>query len=168
MKIRIIGISGSGKSYLARKIKEILKISHYDMDEFFWDNSGNNYNVKRPKEERFDLLEQALKNDQWIIEGVYFEWGEQTFVQADKIILLKVPFKKCKRRIIKRFFRRKLKIEKGRNESLKSVRELISWAEEFYKTSMPKIETMLENFKEKVVILQNEKEVESFLNSLQN
>lgn len=61
-KIRIIGGAGSGKSYLAKKLSEKFNISHYDLDEIFWDNNSKTYGVKaKPDVRDSKLLEITNK-----------------------------------------------------------------------------------------------------------
>lgn len=50
MKIHIIGGSGTGKTYLAKKLSEKFNIPHFDLDDLFWDNSSDRYGVKMPVE----------------------------------------------------------------------------------------------------------------------
>ena len=52
MKIHIIGGSGSGKSYLAKKLAKELYIPYYDLDNIFWDNSKDSYGNKNDEETR--------------------------------------------------------------------------------------------------------------------
>ena len=42
MKIRIIGCSGSGKTYLANALSKKYNISHFDLDDIQWDNTPKN------------------------------------------------------------------------------------------------------------------------------
>ena len=64
MKIHIIGCSGTGKSYLAKRLSEKYNIPHFDLDDIFWDNSSDRYGVKMPDEKRNQLLDDILrKND---------------------------------------------------------------------------------------------------------
>ena len=100
MKIHIIGGPGSGKTFLAEKLSKELGIPHYDLDELQWDN--HTYGVKRDPEERERLLGDLLKQNDWIIEGVYYAWCQQCFVDADRIYLLRVPRYKYRYRIIRR------------------------------------------------------------------
>ena len=125
MKIHIIGGPGSGKSFLADNLSKQFDIPHYDLDDLQWDNVANDYGTKRNLQERDALLNQILQKDDWIIEGVYFAWCKQCFDDADKIYLLDVPQYKCRYRIVRRFIRRKLGIEKGKKESLKSLIDLL-------------------------------------------
>lgn len=42
-------------------------------------------------DERKALLQEILYNDEWIIEGVYYAWVQQSFDEADKIYVLDMP-----------------------------------------------------------------------------
>ena len=132
MKIHIIGGSGSGKTHLARALSEEYGIPHYDLDELQWDNSSNAYGRKRAREERGLLLDDILKNPDWIY-------------------LLSVPRYKYRYRIIRRFVRRKLGLEKGKKESLKSVAALLRWADKYQKEDMAEIRRILAQYPEKVI-----------------
>ena len=41
MKIRIIGCSGSGKTYLAKRLSKKYNIPNFDLDDIQWDRSGH-------------------------------------------------------------------------------------------------------------------------------
>lgn len=151
MKIRIIGNSGSGKSYWAKKLSKEYKIGHYDLDNIVWDNSSKAYGIKNRKEDRDKLLYEILKQDNWIIEGVYYGWCQSTFEQADCILVLQVPRRVYCYRIIKRFLKRKLGLEKGKKESLKSLIELLRWTKKWEEKNWLEIEKLLEDKKEKVI-----------------
>lgn len=152
MKVHIIGGSGSGKSFLAERLSKEYGIPHYDLDDIQWDDTSS-YGVKRNPEERRILLEKILENEDWIIEGVYYAWCQQCFEEADKIYLLNVPRYKYRFRIIHRFIRRKLGIEKGKKETFKSVLALLKWADKYQKENMIEIRKILEQYSEKVIEL---------------
>lgn len=78
MKIRIVGCSGTGKTTLAKELSEKYGILHYDLDDFFWDNTARFYGTKRDNDSRDTLLNNIVEQDDWIIEGVYFSWCKQT------------------------------------------------------------------------------------------
>ena len=77
LKIHIIGGSGSGKTYLAKALSAKYGIPRHDLDDLQWDNARG-YGSKRPREERRQLLDEILKEPDWIIEGVYYTSASRT------------------------------------------------------------------------------------------
>ena len=151
MKIHIIGGPGSGKTFLAQKLSAQLGIPHYDLDALQWDNTSRSYGTKREARERDALLREILQKDNWIIEGVYYAWCGQCFADADRIYVLRVPRFQYRYRIIRRFLRRKLGIETGKRETLKSLSDLLKWADKFQRTNLVEIRTLLEAYPDKVI-----------------
>ena len=151
VKIHIIGGSGSGKTYLAQKLSKEYGIPHYDLDDLQWDNESAFYGKKRDPEERSVLLSNILKNDDWIIEGVYYTWCKQCFEDADTIYLLEVPRYTYRYRIVRRFIRRKLGLEKGKKETVKSLIDLLKWADKFQKENIVEIRKVLRQYSDKVI-----------------
>lgn len=151
MKIHIIGGSGSGKTFLAEKLSQEYGIPHYDLDDIYWDNASDTYGTKRDIEIQKELLDDILKKSDWIIEGVYYAWCKQCFADADKIYLLNVPRYKYRYRIIRRFIRRKLGIEKGKKETLKSLSNLLKWADKYQKINLVEIHKVLVPYLDKVI-----------------
>lgn len=151
MKIYIIGGPGSGKTYLAEKLSKELGIRHYDLDELQWDNNSDSYGVKRKPAERDRLLADVLKKNDWIIEGVYYAWCQQCFYDADKIYVLSVPRYKYRYRIIRRFVRRKLGLEPGKKETLKSLSQLLKWADKYQQVNLVEIRKLLIPYLDKVI-----------------
>lgn len=150
MKIHIIGGSGTGKTYLADKLSKKYNIPHYDLDDLQWDNAADTYGIKRNPEERRALLQEILSQENWIIEGVYYKWCRQCFADADEIYLLEVPKHIYQYRIIKRFIKRKLGLEKGKKETIKSLMDLLKWADSYQKNDMLEIRKILEPYQSKI------------------
>ncbi len=163
MKIHIIGCSGSGKTYLAKALSEKYNVPHFDLDDIQWDNNADGYGVKMPIEKRTALLNDILKNDSWIIEGVYYAWVGKCFEDADKIYVLDTPKRVYTYRIIKRTIRRKLGLEKGKKETFKSVYNLLKWTETFQNKSMVEIRKIINSYPKKTVWLNNCKDVQNVI-----
>lgn len=162
MKIHIVGCSGSGKTYLAALLSKKYSIPHYDLDNLFWDNSANKYGLKTPENKRSEMLTGILLKKDWIIEGVYYTWVAQSFAQADIIIVLDVPPKTYKTHIIQRFCKRKLMIEQGKKETLKTLVALLQWTDRFQKINLPAIYSAISNYQDKTVVLRSAKEIDHY------
>lgn len=159
MKIRIIGCSGSGKTYLAKRLSEKYNIPNFDLDDIQWDNSQNSYGIKMPIEKRNQMLNDILQQPNWIIDGVYYAWVQKSFEDADIIYVLDMPKRLYRFRIIKRFVKRKIGLEKGKKETLKSVYNLLKWTNTFQNTNMKEIISILESHKEKVIYIKKKEEI---------
>lgn len=164
MKIHIIGGSGTGKSYLANVLSKKYNVPHFDLDNLQWDNTANTYGVKMPVDRRNKLLKEILEKENWIIEGVYYKWCLKCFDDADIIYILEVPKKIYRFRIIKRFIKRKLGIEKGKKESLKSLKALLKWTDKFQNVNIEEIKNLLKKYNSKVVFIKDIKEINNLLN----
>ena len=159
MKVRIIGCSGSGKKYFAQRLSKKYDIPNFDLDDIQWDNSQNSYGVKMPIEKRNQMLNDILQQPDWIIDGVYYAWVQKSFEDADIIYVLDMPKWLYKFRIIKRFIKRRVGLEKGKKETLKSVCNLLKWTNTFQNTNMKEIVRILEPYKEKVVYIKKKEEI---------
>lgn len=168
MKIHIIGCSGSGKTFLATEISKKYNIPHFDLDDIQWDNNAQNYGVKMPVEKRNKLLQQILAKDSWIIEGVYYSWVQQSFEDADKIYVLDMPRYLYISRIVIRSIKRKLGIQKGKKETLKSVYNLLKWTETFQNNNLKEIRSVLDEYGSKVIWVSNKKDVQRIIKTQDN
>ena len=67
----------------------------------------------------------------------------KTFL-ADKLSRqLGIPRYRYRTRILRRFFRRKLGLEKGKKESLRSLTALLRWADKYQNVQLPEIRKLL-------------------------
>ena len=166
MKIHIIGCSGSGKTYLANALAKKYNIPHFDLDDIQWDNNAEGYGTKRPLEERNALLQEILNNNEWVIEGVYYAWVQQSFDEADKIYVLDMPRYLYKSRIIIRSIKRKFGIQQGKRETIKSVYNLLKWTETFQNKNLKEIKTILDKYENKVIWLSSKKDVGEIIKAI--
>ena len=163
MKIHIIGCSGSGKTYLAKALSKKYNIPHFDLDDIQWDNNAQEYGVKMPREKRNALLQEILSNHEWVIEGVYYAWVQQSFDEADIIYVLDMPKYLYINRIIIRSIKRKLEMQKGKKETLKSVYNLLKWTETFQNKNLKEIKNILDKYGDKVTWLSSKKDVQKII-----
>lgn len=160
MKIHILGGSGSGKSYISKVLGKELNIRTYDLDNVQWDNDSKKYGTKNAPEKREELLKEIVNKKDWIIEGVYYKWTDISFDNADHIYAI-FPSKSLQTyRIIRRFIKRKLGIEKNdKKETIKSVYDLIKWNIEYNTKDKEVIIEKLNKYGKKVHIVNKSNEI---------
>lgn len=90
-RVLVIGCSGSGKSYFSRALNEKLGLPIVHLDMLNWNADGTT--VER---EVFDArLGDALKQDEWIIDGNYLRTMERRIERCDTIFFLDFPTEVC-------------------------------------------------------------------------
>lgn len=129
MKILIIGSVASGKSTYSKKLSKELNIKRYEIDEIVHDDIKH---IKRTLEEQKEIIDEINKNDSWIIEGVLRKNLYFLLDISDEIILMDTSDKVRKFRIVKRYIKQKLRIEKcGYKPSISMVKDMFKWSSEF-------------------------------------
>ena len=166
MKIHIIGPSGSGKTYLSQKLSEKTGIPCTSLDELFWDNSSAVSNTTRDPRERDRMLRSATQQDNWIIEGVQHAWVGSSFEKADTIYLLEPPALLCRIRIVRRFAKRKLTGKSRKNETFRSLLDLLRWTKKFYRVNLPEIHEKLQPYQNKVIRIKNKEELRQVMQKI--
>lgn len=127
MKLYIIGPVGSGKTTLAQNLSLYFKIPYYELDNVVYEYNPNG-DIKRSKEEIEEIFNEILKQDNWIIEDVGRTVFNKGFEQADKIIYIKLLRIILYKRVIKRWIKQKLKLEKSRyRANLKNLKQMLIW-----------------------------------------
>lgn len=157
-KIYIIGSVASGKTTLAKRLSHQLNIPWHELDNVVHVRlpSGD---VKRSVEERDSMFNEIIDSERWIIEGVFRPCFNSGFDKADTIILLDTPVMKRKYRIFKRWISQKLKLEDANYKpTLKMLFLMYNWSSGFEK-SKDDIFKMLGLYKEKVIILDDNKDI---------
>ena len=161
-KIVIIGSSGAGKSTLARELGSILKMKVFHLDRYFWQRGWK----RETRDTRMDILQDFVREKQWIIEGSYLSSSELHLHEADTIIFLDIPPLLCLWRLTKRHlaYRRRSRrdIPEGSTDKLtmSHILKVVTFPLEDRRT----IKQKLRNYKSKQIIwLRSRKEVEDFL-----
>ena len=149
-KIYILGPVGSGKTTLANKLSEELKIKHHELDSIVWKYNSNG-DIKRNDEEIKKLFSKLIKTKNWIIEDVGRSIFDDGLKEADAIIYLNILRPILYFRILSRWVKQKLKIEKATYKAdIKMLKLMYKWANTELKNS--KLD-QLGTYKDKLLIL---------------
>jgi len=160
MKIFITGNSGCGKTYIANKLAKKYKINFCSLDNLVWQD-----NKKREYSERGALLKDFLnKNSSWVVEGMsHNEWMHFLYDEATHIFFLNTSKIVASIRIVKRFIKKKIGIEKGHKETIKSLKNLFKIRKNYEEKIIPEIKLKLQNYSTKTKEVKSFKQIINFI-----
>lgn len=147
-KILVIGISGTGKSTLSRKISHELALPLYHMDSVIWEE-----NWKESKAEKVeDNLKKIVEMSSWVVEGWIDYYSKDLFKSASTVIYLDYPGWLAMLGGVQRWWRHR---GSNRPEMPKGCNEVLNF--QFLRTMLlrherPHIEKTLLDFKPKNII----------------
>lgn len=104
-RIALVGSLGSGKSWLAIKIADVLKLPLIHLDKEYWKKGW----VPKEKEQWRKSQQKIVEQDCWIIDGNYNSTLDVRLEKADVVIFLDIKRIIWTMRVIKR--RRKKRID---------------------------------------------------------
>jgi adenylate kinase family enzyme len=165
MKIYIVGPVAGGKSTLARKLSSSLNIPYQSLDEVVHIADKNHPwgNRKRKVEERDKLFNSILEQPNWVIEDVGRPFFEEGLVKADVIILLEPSSGVRKYRIVKRWIKQRLGIEKCiYHPGFKMLKGMFKWSKA-YDNGEDMLKERVAKYEEKVVRLKSNKAIKGDL-----
>lgn len=154
MKILIVGTVGTGKTTLARKLSKEYNIKYYEIDSIVHDDVNKK---KRTPQQQNEIISNINKEDGWIIEGVLRENLEYLLEMAEKIIYLNIPKKIRNKRILTRYIKQKIGIEKSNYKpNIEMLKMMFKWSNEFEK-NRDEFENKLNKYVDKLEVIGNEK-----------
>lgn len=154
-KIVIIGGPGSGKSTLANNLGKKLKIPVYHIDAI---HHLKNWKM-RDKQERDSIILKIINKPKWIMDGTYRTTLEERIQKAQLIIFLNYSVIARLKGIFSRYFKNR----GGETPNIpgckeKMTLEFIKCTITWYKTKGSTINSLLEKYKDKkIMIFKNRK-----------
>lgn len=124
-----------------------------------WDRSAEN--LRFPIENRDSNLKKIVNTEEWIIEGVHYRWGQESYKEADLIFIIQPNRVLKDYRVIKRFIKSRLGIELWNyKQTLKDLFQMLFIRnKDFDKKKLKDILVLTEIYAEKRFVVQNNKEV---------
>ena len=164
-KIYIVGPVGSGKSTLARKISSDYDFTYGELDTIVYkpDPTSPNGNRKRDETDRDRLISEILSSKRWIIEDSGRETFEYLWRDADSIIFLEPSVSVRKFRIILRWIKQKMHLEKcSYRPGFYMVKAMFKWTKNF-EDGTDNLKERLTRYNDKVVHLRSNRDIRRYI-----
>ncbi|SDH83378.1 hypothetical protein SAMN04487975_108126 [Planococcus glaciei] len=156
MRMYIIGSVGSGKTTLAKKTASAYRIPRFETDNFVWERKPGG-DARNSEEKRNKLFQEAVKLEQWVIEGVHIGWTDEGLEKADRIVFLDFPPRTRTWRIIKRYIKQTLMLEKANyRQTLRIFCKMFGWNRYFEETMKPEFLEKLQPYQAKTTIVKTQ------------
>jgi adenylate kinase family enzyme len=122
-RILVYGVTGSGKTTLARGIGEATGLPWHSVDdEIGWLPGW----VERPRDEQRDLAARIAASDEWVLDTAYGHWRDVVLARAELIVALDYPRLVSLARLLRRTGRRVVTGERACNGNRESLRQALS------------------------------------------
>lgn len=131
MNIQITGASGSGKTFLGKKLSEVLNYNFVDTDDILWvwDEDVQPYTIAVSDEESCKILKQILlKKNSTIVSGMFYPWSESLIPMFDLLIIIETNKEIRKKRIIEREFEMYGNRFKKGGDMYEQFNQFLDWA----------------------------------------
>lgn len=154
MKMLIIGAVASGKTTLARRFSAKSGVAWYELDCVVYHQTPQGRFKRTPAQQR-EVLCDIDKRGDWIMEGVDRESYGCLYDMAERIIFLDTPPWTRRARVISRFLRQKLGIERCHYQpEVKMLLLMYKWTRDFEKNRLA-LEEKLATHQHKVTVVKN-------------
>ena len=165
-RVCVVGCGGSGKSTFANQLGEITGLPVLYLDIYFWQTGW----VERKTDEWRSIVNDLLKQEQWIMDGNFNGTQDIRFAKADTIIFLDIPRYKCLINAMKRvvIYRNSRRIDMAEGCYERFDLDFYKWIWSYKKKHGVMLRERLKNLKNEkdIIILKNYKEMDKYLDKI--
>lgn len=160
-RILVLGCCGSGKSTLSRRLGALYGLPVVNLDKLFWKPGW----VESTKEEFRALLDEALRQDAWIIDGNFSGSMPWRLEYCDAVIYLVLPRLVCLWGVVSRVAKSygKTRPDMGEGCPDRFDWEFIKYTWNFEKTQGARNKQLVIDSGRPVVWLRSRREIRRFL-----
>jgi adenylate kinase family enzyme len=120
-RVSVVGVSGSGKTTVARVLSARLNAPHIELDGIFHQPGW----VGLDDEEFSRRVDEATMGDSWVVDGNYSRIREIVWSRADTVIVLDLPRWRVMSQLLVRTLRRGWTGQELWNGNRESLRNLL-------------------------------------------
>ena len=164
-KIYVVGPVGSGKSTLSRKLANDYNLVCCELDSVVYepDPLSSSGNKKRSIADRDARLQAVLANSRWIVEDAGRDYFEIAMQKADSIIQLEPSIRVRKRRILFRWIKQNLHMEKcGYIPDLEMLKRMYQWTRN-YDIGADGVKERLAQYASKITIVRTKSDIRRYI-----
>lgn len=121
-RLLLVGVTGSGKTTLARRLAEARGAAYVDGDAIGWLPGW----VQRDEAEQRGLAEARTAGDAWVLDAAWGTWSDVVLPRVDLVVALDLPRHVSLGRLLRRSARRVVRRETICNGNTESLRRLFS------------------------------------------
>ncbi len=168
-RVVVFGTTGSGKTWLARRLSGRIDARVVELDALYW---GRDWQPA-PLELFRHRVEREIRDGNWIVVGIYGQVRDLTWRSADTLVWLDFPFPLVFWRLLRRTIRRAITREDlwgtGNRESFVRTfftrQSILWWAIKTHRRNRERfaIDCAFLGKDKRVVRLRTQREVENFL-----
>lgn len=165
----VYGVTGSGKTTLARKIGEKTGIEWHSVDDLTWDPGWQQV----PVDEQRRRMQAICDKDSWVLDTAYGTWRDIPLARVELIVALDYPRWLSFKRLLSRSIMRaidKRPICNGNTESFRlmfSKESILLWHFKSFKSKKIRIRDWAKKTDgPKILRFTRPRDVEAWLNSL--
>jgi adenylate kinase family enzyme len=119
-RVLVYGVTGSGKSVLARRVAARLGLPYVEVDELTWEPGW----VPVADEIQRERIMAICAGDRWVLDHAYGKWLDVPLARADLVVGLDLPRLVSLTRLVRRTLRRIVRRTPTCNGNVESFREI--------------------------------------------